>query len=295
MAAITNYTGVVEYFERLGINITTPSFATTTSYYADFTTGETIDYVAPDTTTEFAAMGAYYNVSSSYADLFVPSYANWPAPEDIPEDLLMPFGEFAVKYDLNATMLLMWTGIAAGLADMVNAPTLYVMQTFGPDTAGAFLGLNGQYIPSSGRNQDIYDAVASILGDSVMLNSVAVATNRLADDQGVSVVVQNTITDNYTIVSAKRLIISLEPTAENLAVFDLDATEAAVFDDSSLRWSVVQTGIITHPSLPVDGMIYNLPVAAASGDDFAFPEPPFVDYIQVSLASPTRSPGHETG
>ncbi|CAK7205538.1 hypothetical protein SEUCBS139899_008315, partial [Sporothrix eucalyptigena] len=105
VATFTNYTGTEAYFERLGIATKSPTFGSTTSYYADFTTGETIDYVAPSVTDEFAALGAYYDVAAQYADLFLPSYANWPAPEDIPEDLLMPFGEFAIKYDLNATML----------------------------------------------------------------------------------------------------------------------------------------------------------------------------------------------
>ncbi|KAH8658021.1 amine oxidase flavin-containing superfamily [Xylariales sp. PMI_506] len=279
VATYTNNTGTLEFFERLGLDVTTPTFATTVPYYADFTTGETIDYVAPDWTSESAALGRYYNVTSEYQDLFYPSYANWPAPEDIPEDLLMSFGDFAVKYDLNDTMLLLWAGIGAGLADMLDLPTLYVMQTFGARTAGVFLGTEVQYVPSTLRNQDIYDAVASILGsDSLLLNSTAVASTRSADNQGVEVVVQNQVTGEYTIVSASRLVIAIEPTSDNMAAFNLDAKESALFDDAT--WSVVHTGIVSHPSLPDEALIYNLPASAAGGNDFAYPEPPFVDYFE---------------
>ncbi|CAK7230183.1 hypothetical protein SCUCBS95973_007486 [Sporothrix curviconia] len=279
VATFTNVTGTEAYFERLGITTKSPTFGTTTSYYADFTTGETIDYVAPDITGEFAALGTYYDVAAQYQDLLFPSYANWPAPADIPEDLLMPFGEFAAKYELNDTMLLLWAGIGAGLADMLDIPTLYMMQTFGAQTAAVFLGTDVQYVPESGRNQDIYDAVASILGDAVMLNSMVTQSVRLANNQGVALLVKNQVSGDYTIVTADRLVMAIEPTASNLAPFAPDSTESAVFDKGT--WSVVNVGLVSHPSLPDDALIYNLPASAANGNDFAYPEPPFVDYFEA--------------
>lgn len=105
MATYTNYTGTQAFFSRLGIETKQPSFSTLNSLYVDLTTGQTIDYSAPKTANEFAALGAYYNVTRKYEHLFLPSYANWPAPDDIPEDLLLPFRQFAVKYGLNDTLL----------------------------------------------------------------------------------------------------------------------------------------------------------------------------------------------
>ena len=271
-------TGTEEYFERLGISTKSPTFATTTPYYADFTTGETIDYLAPDIVSEFAALATYHDVAAQYQDLYFPSYANWPAPEDIPEDLLMPFGDFAAKYNLNDTMLLLWAGIGAGLADMLSLPTLYFFQTFGAPTAAVFLGTDVQYVPASGRNQDIYDAVASILGDAVMVNSMVTESVRLAGNQGVALLVQNQVSGDYTIVTAQRLVMAIEPTASNLAPFAPDTTESAVFDKGT--WSVVNVGLVSHPSLPPNALIYNLPASASNGNAFAYPEPPFVDYFE---------------
>lgn len=192
----------------------------------------------------------------------------------------MPFGDFAVKYNLNDTMLLLWAGIGAGLADMLSLPTLYVMQTFGPQTAAVFLGTDVQYVPASGRNQDIYDAVASILGaDALLLSSKVVDSLRLANNQGVALLVENQSTGDHTIVTAKRLVMAIEPTSDNLAPFTTDSTEKAVFDKGT--WSVVNTGLVSHPSLPDDALIYNLPATAANGNDFAYPEPPFVDYFEA--------------
>ncbi|PYH92288.1 fumarate reductase/succinate dehydrogenase [Aspergillus ellipticus CBS 707.79] len=280
VAAYTNYTGTVEFFDRLGVPYKEMSLevAYNTTAYADFTTGRTINYLAPSTAAELAALATFYSVSSEYQDLFLPSYANWPAPEDIPEDLLMPFRDFAIKYDLNATIFLIWGGIGTGLADMLDAPTLYVMQTFGPQTAAAFLGTDPEYVPSSGRNQDIYDAAAKVLGDSVLLNSVVVDSIRKPDNEGVELLVQNQRNGTFTIILAERLVMAIEPTAPNVAPFHLDRNESAVFSQGT--WSVVDTGIVSHPSLPVDGLIYNLPASAADGNGFALPEPPFVDYFE---------------
>lgn len=178
---------------------------------------------------------------------------------------------------------LIWAGIGAGLVDMLNVPTLYVMQTFSSQTAAVYLGEAVQYVPVSGRNQDIYDAVANILDDAVMINTTVVQSLRLSGDQGVALLVQDQATGNYTIVTADRLVMAIEPTAANLAPFAADATESDVFNKG--KWSVVNTGLVSHPSLPTGGLLYNLPAAAAAGGNnsnnyYAFPEPPFVDYFE---------------
>lgn len=163
---------------------------------------------------------------------------------------------------------------------MLDAPTLYLMQTFGPKTAAVFLGDDVQYVPTSGRNQDIYDTIADILGSSVMLNSTVAQSVRLADNKGVQLLVQNSFSGENTVIKAKRLVMAIEPTANNTPPFDLDTKESAVFNNGT--WSNVHVGIVSHSSLPANGLIYNLPASAANGNDYAYPEPPFVDYFEVS-------------
>ncbi|EFX05568.1 amine oxidase flavin-containing superfamily [Grosmannia clavigera kw1407] len=278
VAAYTNYTGTLDFFARLGINVTTASSLAVESTYVDMSTGLAINYTAPSLTDEVVALEKYYNISSQYADLYLPSYANWPAPTDIPEDLLLPFRDFAQKYDLDAALFLLWWTIVSGLGNMLDAPTLYVFQTFGPTTAAAFLGEAPEWVPESRRNQDIYDKIAEILGaPAVMTNSLVVSAQRLADNDGVTLVVEDQTTMAYTIVNAKRLVMAIEPTASNVEPFDMDTKETAVFAKGN--WSAVNTGIITHPSLPVDGQINNLPAAAENGNYYAYPTVPFVDYF----------------
>lgn len=89
-------------------------FSATSPYYADFTTGQTVNYLEPKLTDELAALAAYHKVAAQYQDLYLPSYAKWPAAKDIPEDLLMPFGEFATKYKLNDTMLVSFRTPSSG-------------------------------------------------------------------------------------------------------------------------------------------------------------------------------------
>lgn len=177
----------------------------------------------------------------------------------------------------------MWWTIVCGLDDMLDAPTLYVFQTFGPATAAAFLGEVPEYVPESKRNQDIYDTIADILGaDAILFNSLVVDSQRLADDGGVKLVVEDQTTKAHTVISAKRLVMAIEPTTSNVQPFGLDAKEQAVFARGN--WSAVNTGIVSHPSLPIDGQINNLPAAAANGNYYAYPASPFVDYFAVSSA-----------
>ena len=96
----------------------------------------------------------------------------------------------------------------------------------------------------------------------------------------------NHSTQSHTIIRARRLVMAIEPTAANTAPFDLDTTEKSIFDQG--KWSVVHTGIISHPALPVNGVIYNLPATAIDGNDYALPEPPFVDYFEVSSPPPSH-------
>lgn len=164
------------------------------------------------------------------------------------------------------------------MADMLDVPTLFVFQAFGPETAASFLGITGSLIPASGRNQDIYDTIKDILGDSVMLSSHVVKSARYPDDAGAELLVKHA-NGSFTIVQAERLVIAIQPTLSNLEAFDVDETESAVF--SQPTWSDVHTGIVSNPALPDDGFINNLPADAAGGNNYALPAPPYMDYFGV--------------
>lgn len=171
----------------------------------------------------------------------------------------MNFGDFVEEYGIQDALPIIWEGTALGLGDVLNKGTLAAMQAFGAQMTRIMLGMQNTYIPASGRNQDVYDAIAAILGDKVYLNTQAISSNRT--DEGVTVTVQNAITQEVTTIHAKKLLISIQPVANNLEAFDLDAQEQAVFD--KIQYSRIYAAIVSNPALPVNHTVYNLPYSAS--------------------------------
>ncbi|KAF6804278.1 amine oxidase [Colletotrichum sojae] len=155
------------------------------------------------------------------------SYETFPdAAVGIPEDLTMKFVDFAKKYQIEAAV-----------------PRIF--QAFGAPITRFFLGIVGSFVSVSRRNQDIYDAIAELLGSDVLYSSIAVETIRT--EEGVEVLVQSA--DNTrTLIRAKKLVVSFEPTLDNLKGISIDEQETAVF--CKWKWSTVYAGVVSHPSLP---------------------------------------------
>lgn len=170
----------------------------------------------------------------------------------------MNFGDFVEKYEIQDALPTMWEGTGLGVGAMLNKETLPVMMAFGAQMARLILGTQNASLPASGRNQDLYDAVAEFLGDRVYLNTRAVSSNRSGD--GVTVTVRNEITDEETTIHAKKLLVAIQPVADKLAAFDLDEHEKAVFD--KFQYSRLYAGIVANPSLPINHTVYNLPYSA---------------------------------
>lgn len=55
----------------------------------------------------------------------MPGYWNFPAPKNIPEDLLLSFGDFANKYEIEAVVPSIFA--VTGLGDTSKALTIWVM------------------------------------------------------------------------------------------------------------------------------------------------------------------------
>lgn len=122
---------------------------------------------------------------------------------------------------------------------MLNKVTLAVIQAFPCQMARIFLGTQAGFAPSSGRGQDIYDAVADFLGEKVYYNTRAVSSTR--SDEGVTVLVHNEVTGQQTQILAGKLLIAIQPVATKLAAFDLDEEEASVF--GKMQYTRLYSGI----------------------------------------------------
>lgn len=272
-----NYGPASAFFQRMNVSVGSAPRVPLLSRYVDFTTGLPVNFTPPANADRIAALQRFLNVTAPYENLTLPGYWNFPQPSQIPPDLLLPFGQFATKYGIQAAVNQVFEVTGLGPGDMINTPTMYVLGAFGQPMIRAFIGQGSTFTPTSRRNIQLYEAVQNLLGDDVLLNSTVVQS--LRTDIGHSLWVRNANGD-HTIVLARRLLMAVEPTPANTAPFNLDWAEQSVF--SKFSYSSVHAGIVTHPSLPANVSLVNLPAAAAPANYLALPTPDLVarfDYM----------------
>lgn len=153
----------------------------------------------------------------------------------------------------------------------MNTVTMYVMQAIGAPLTGVFFGEASNVVPVSGDNRELYLKIAHLLGQDVLYSSRVVSCERGAD--GVTVTAEAT-DGNRKRIKARRLLLAIEPSPENLGPFDLDARESAVF--SKFRSSYSYVGAVRSPSLVVNQSLTNIPAAAEPSNWTALPLPPFI-------------------
>jgi hypothetical protein len=118
---------VKNYFKRFNIPLVTVNVSSPglTNKYVDLRTGkEVAGYVPSDPT---AALVGYAAQLAKYP--YVQTGFNLAYP--VPEDLLLPFGDFVTKYSLQGIVHLIFGYV--DIADLLNLSTLYVFKTFGSD------------------------------------------------------------------------------------------------------------------------------------------------------------------
>lgn len=213
-----------------------------------------------------AAWLRYINATKPYEDLHIPGYFNFPNNSDIPEELLLPFGEFVEKYDLAATLPSIFY-ISPGLGTVVDQLTLTVLQAFPAAVAEGYVGQRAGYAPSSGRNQDIYDAAAEFLGDKVYYSTEAVST--LRSDNSITMTVKNSITGEQTTITASKLLLAIPPHPSHFTTFDMDTKEVEVL--SKFSYSRLWAAAVQSDSLASDFYAFNLPSSANDSSYLDYP------------------------
>ncbi|KAH8670343.1 amine oxidase [Tricladium varicosporioides] len=266
----TEYGGAKAFFTRFNVSLVSPARKTLNTSYVDFTTGKPlIGYQRPTSANVTMALTKYLKIAEQYESMLLPGYFNLPS--EIPEELLTKFSDFVAKYGLEAAVpsIQQVTGFALG--NFGEELVLYVMQEFNAPMARTFLGINGGWVPSSHRNQDIYDNIATLLGNDVLYSATVLSTER--HDTGVELSIQNDKGEMIRIV-AKKLLVSFGLTPDNVAPLKLSKAENDVF--STWNLSTGYCGIVTHPSLPINGTLVNTPASAVPTNYLALPAIPFV-------------------
>lgn len=152
------------FFERFNIPMGKLSSKRLTTEYINFQNGNVVDFTPPPFADQLTALAKFLEVVEPWEHLMQPGYYNFPPPGAIPEDLLIPFGDFATKHGIEKAVPLIYQTTGFGLGNMSKETTLFVLQAFGASMARSMLGKQASFVPASGRNQDLYDAIGKHLG-----------------------------------------------------------------------------------------------------------------------------------
>jgi hypothetical protein len=259
------------FFESMGVPTGEMARTALTSQYADFTTGMAVNFTLPAAADKTAALKKFLAVTEPYEQFFLPGYWNFPAPDKIPEDLLLPFEDFVKKYSLEAVVSQVFQVTGMGVGDMAKALTLYVLEAFGQPMIRGFLGQAASFVPSSKRNIALYEAIQTRLGKDVLYSTTVQQSLRTII--GHTLWVKDSTTGKNTIIIARKLLLAIEPTQANMEPFNLDPVEQFVL--TKFKASRVHVGIVAHPSLPRGGSVINVPAAASPTNWLALPKPNF--------------------
>ncbi|KAL2211727.1 putative FAD dependent oxidoreductase [Sarocladium strictum] len=288
-----NATGFVS---RFGIETAPYRRVPTVPRYIDFSTEKEFNYSDPTPEEQRAALERYLELCEKYEGLIYPGYWNFPPPENIPEDLIMSFGDFARKYSIEAAVPTIWRVGVMGSGDVTKEMTFYVMQSFGAVMTRAFTGRTTSWIVGSERNQILYDAIDEHLDGDVYKSSTIVDAVR--DEDGILAVVKNHKTGKETQIVAKTLVVAIAPTPSNLAPFHLTAEEEEVFE--KFNFINMYAGLVANEALPIGGSVTSVVPGVENPEPenwLAYPETPFTgrfDYFGAEKVFRVIVPGDST-
>lgn len=225
-----NTTVVSQFFASLNVSTALPSIGSSTGIYADYKSGKAVEIPASLAWSNETEVGAALVEYASLLEQYPYLSNGFDLPSPIPEDLLLPWGEFVDKYNLAALSYTVYL-YAEGIGNILDQTTLYVMKYVSLELVHVLLGEADAptFVASaSNGNQELYDQALKQLGSDALLSSVSTAIRR--QDDGVSVDVYSNATGQSTTIRAKQLLIAVQPTLSNIQSLGLDIT----VDETSL-------------------------------------------------------------
>lgn len=287
-----NISAVNDYFAYLDVPlVSVPSVAPNTIVYANFQTdGKGVEVPSSFAWTNQTALGlslyGYLQQQGQYP--FVDN--GFDLPDPVPEDLLLPWGDFMEKYSLQALANVAFMYLQ-GMGNILAQPTLYVMKYLTQRTVNTLLGSGPAFVTSgSNGNQALYEAALSRLGADAFLNSSVVEIQR--NESGVRVVFDSAA--GRQTVYAKKLVVAIQPTLANLQALNLDLTETESSLFGQFNNSYYWDAILRVPGgLPAGTALQTIDPAAPYGipalpGTYTFTPSPVAELYTAWYGSPSR-------
>jgi hypothetical protein len=243
------------YCASLNVSLIYQGADKTTVQYFDFDTG------LPDPSYATLDSQDFYNNLTAYTNLFGPAdpypylETGFDLPSPVPSDLLMPFGAFMVKQNLQGLTPFV-LGFSQGLGDVLNQPAIYVLKNFGLHAAYDQLAIifgNGPLTTALHDNHLLYNNAATALGKNVLFNTTVLAVDRSNSTQ-VKVVV-GTPSGN-TLLECQKLVMAIPPKLSNPQGWDLSVLEISLF--GQFLNTNYYAGLVSNSGIPNNVTIVNV-------------------------------------
>ncbi|KAF2274132.1 amine oxidase, flavin-containing superfamily [Westerdykella ornata] len=267
------------YFERLNVPLIKagsdidPSAPPPRSGDYDFRTGQSVNITPLSPEAVGAAFAGYTQQILKYPRLSDGMFL----PNPVPDDLVMPFGEFVQKYNLEAVLPTMFQ-YDPGLGDILTVPTVEIMRYFGLSLVQQ-LQTGGFLTTQRHNNSELYaNAQAELLSTSSLLLSseVQLALRPSRNTPPVHLVVRTP--SGRRLIRAKKLLITIPPKLDFLGPFAPNDEELSVF--GRLIKGGYCTSVVKNTGISDDLSVLN----RKQDTPYHFPELPAVYEIQRSPA-----------
>ncbi|KAI1268732.1 hypothetical protein F5Y18DRAFT_439340 [Xylariaceae sp. FL1019] len=239
---------VHDYFARLGVTPLVARYDPGNISFFDFKTGRyNPDYVRQDPTD---AITRYKEQLAKYPFLDI----TYDLPDEIPDDLLIPWGDFCTKYNLGS-------GVCRGkLGSGLKAMEIFSLY-----------------------QHSIYGSAAKVLGDDVLYGSTVLSTDRdNADHEGYHSIVVSQGTNNIAI-RAKKVIATIPPLSSDdfLGPLDLDDVESEIF--GKFKHFNYWTSGVHEPAIPAGLNIQNVSPGNMT-TPYSYPDLPAAYFLENTAA-----------
>ncbi|KAK7192843.1 hypothetical protein DPSP01_012946 [Paraphaeosphaeria sporulosa] len=273
------YGPTVDFFERFSVEFGSFTSRRLATINVDVETGKTLDYTSPTLNDTTEGLKKWLQFVEKYDSLVEPGLWNFPSPDKIPAEFLMPFGEFAREHKIEAAVPRIVTISGVGVGDLQILSTLQVVQAFGlAVTKGV---LEGTFIQPKVSNSLLYQRAYKLLKDDVRLGSTIQETER--DLTGVRIVIQSEKDQAKTLIKAKKVLWTPYPSQDNLKPFDQDAKELQVFKPWTPEWDYV--GVASIPCIPENTSVQYMPRAVEPSNHLAIRD--YAYFLSLGTTGPS--------
>jgi hypothetical protein len=181
-------------------------------------------------------------------------------PSPVPDDLLIPWGDFIEKHNLSAISGLVFT-LVGGPGNILAQPTLYVAKNFGEiQVRSALEGLT--LTEADGDNQALYTAALARLGNGTNTFVRSNVTHVVRNANGTEVTVSTPA--GLKLIRASKLVITVPPELSILDSFlNLSFSERNLF--RQFNNSYIWASIVEKTGIPCDTGLANVNPSATLG------------------------------